>query len=32
MNAYFDVIKQMFWMMMFLTLITYPAMKIYSSY
>jgi hypothetical protein len=32
MNAYFDVIKQLFYMMMFLTLITWPAMKIYSSY
>lgn len=32
MNAYFDVIKQLFWMMVFLTVVTIPACYIYGSY
>lgn len=31
MNAYFDIIKQISWMMFFITLVTIPVMAIYSS-
>lgn len=32
MNAYFDIILQLTWMMIFISLVAIPAMYIFSSY
>jgi hypothetical protein len=32
MNAYFDIILQLTWMMIFISIVTLPAMYIFSSY
>ena len=32
MNAYFDIILQLTWMMLFISIVTLPAMYIFSSY
>lgn len=32
MNAYFDLIKQLTWMMLFITIVTIPAMMIFAKY
>lgn len=32
MNAYFDIILQLTWMMLFITVVTLPCMMIFSGY
>jgi hypothetical protein len=32
MNAYFDIIKQLLWMFIFITIFAVPSMMIFASY